>query len=413
MKTPEQIRNMEFQKSTMGGYKQSDVELFLEEVASEIEILSRQKAEADRKLQEYAQKAPEGGLSAAGIENILVNAQRTADSMVEAAREEAANITAEAELNIKQAEIKANEIINKAENDAVLLGETAEKEAAKIIAEATAKAEQTIAAAKESIDLEQKLYDRLIIEVSDYRKKAVAQCAAVMELINQLPGEIPFNMERAKTVLAMDFNNPEELLKNALDEKYAATQAEDEVKAKAEAEEKARLEAEEKARLEAEEKARLEAEEKARIEAEEKARLEAEEKAKVEAEEKARLEAETLKEAEETEETDKTMEFVIEEPVEVEEIQSVSNEAEEQPEETNEEDAIPVISNIRSDVRDDAVANMQLIFEDEIEEPERKVVTKLDSVKPKGRISFGVEEDEDFEEDDEPRLFFKRKKRNK
>ena len=45
MKTPEQIRNMEFQKSPMGGYKQSDVELFLEEMASEIEILMRQKAD--------------------------------------------------------------------------------------------------------------------------------------------------------------------------------------------------------------------------------------------------------------------------------------------------------------------------------------------------------------------------------
>ena len=52
MKTPEQIRDMEFQKATMGGYKQSDVELFLEEVASQIEILLRQKQEAERKLQE-------------------------------------------------------------------------------------------------------------------------------------------------------------------------------------------------------------------------------------------------------------------------------------------------------------------------------------------------------------------------
>ena len=46
MKTPEQIRDMEFQKSPMGGYKQSDVELFLEEVASQIEILMKQKAES-------------------------------------------------------------------------------------------------------------------------------------------------------------------------------------------------------------------------------------------------------------------------------------------------------------------------------------------------------------------------------
>ncbi len=62
--------------------------------------------------------------------------------------------------------------------------------------------------------------------------------------------------------------------------------------AKKRAEEKAKKEAEEKAKKEAEEKARKEAEEKAQKEAEEKARKEAEEKAKKEAEEKARKEAE-------------------------------------------------------------------------------------------------------------------------
>ncbi len=399
MKTPEQIRNMEFQKSPMGGYKQSDVELFLEEVASEIEILSRQKADADRKLREYSEKAPEGGLSAAGIQNILVNAQLTADSMIEAAKEEAANITAAAELDVKQAEIKAKEIIDEAEKNAVLLGETAEKEAAKIIAEAIAKAEEAVTAAKESIELEQKLYDRLMIEVSDYRKKAVAQCAAVMELINQLPAEIPFNMERAKTVLAIDFNNPEELLQNAVNEKLAAKEnernaAEAEKKAQEEAAEAARL-AEEQAKAEAEEKARLEAEEKARIEAEEQAKAEAEAKAKAEAEARAKAEEEAAKAAQE-------------EPVEMEDISSVSKK---EPAEDNEEDAIPVISNVKSDVREDAVANMQFIFDDDIEEEEEKPVIKVEIPKTKGRISFGIEDDEEEDEDDEPRLFFKRKKK--
>lgn len=234
MKTPEQIRNMEFQKSPMGGYKQSDVELFLEEMASEIEILMRQKAEADRRLKEYAAKSPDGALSTAGIQNVLISAQRVAEQITDEAKENAERIAAEAELKVTQAEIKAKDIIGDAENKARLLGDTAEKEAAKIIAAAVEKSEQTLAAAKESTELEQKLYDRLKIEMSDFRKKASAQCSSLIELINQLPSEIPFNIERAKTVLSIDFSDPETLLDKAVEERLLKEKAAAEARMQAE-----------------------------------------------------------------------------------------------------------------------------------------------------------------------------------
>lgn len=234
MKTPEQIRNMEFQKSPMGGYKQSDVELFLEEMASEIEILMRQKAEADRRLKEYAAKSPDGALSTAGIQNVLISAQRVAEQITDEAKENAERIAAEAELKVTQAEIKAKDIIGDAENKARLLGDTAEKEAAKIIAAAVEKSEQTLAAAKESTELEQKLYDRLKIEISDFRKKASAQCSSLIELINQLPSEIPFNIERAKTVLSIDFSDPETLLDKAVEERLLKEKAAAEARMQAE-----------------------------------------------------------------------------------------------------------------------------------------------------------------------------------
>ena len=234
MKTPEQIRNMEFQKSPMGGYKQSDVELFLEEMASEIEILMRQKAEAYRRLKEYAAKSPDGALSTAGIQNVLISAQRVAEQITDEAKENAERIAAEAELKVTQAEIKAKDIIGDAENKARLLGDTAEKEAAKIIAAAVEKSEQTLAAAKESTELEQKLYDRLKIEISDFRKKASAQCSSLIELINQLPSEIPFNIERAKTVLSIDFSDPETLLDKAVEERLLKEKAAAEARMQAE-----------------------------------------------------------------------------------------------------------------------------------------------------------------------------------
>ncbi len=389
MKTPEQIRNIEFQKSTMGGYKQSDVELFLEEIASEVEMLMRQKADADRKLQEYSQKAPEGGLSAAGIQNILVNAQRTADSMIDEAKEQASSIVANAELEIKQSEIKAKEIIEEAEKTALLLGDTAEKEAAKIIADAVQKAEGIVTEAKESVELQQKLYDRLVIEVADFRKKAIAQCAAISELIGQLPDEVSFNMERAKTVLAIDFGNPEELLKNAVDEKLAkAEEVENNAEAERLAEEQAK--AEEEARIAAE-KAAEEAKRAAQEAAAEEARL-AEEQRK--AEEAAKL-AEEAKKAEETAEA------------QIEDISSSSNSP--NAEVAFDDNVIPV----QATVKEEPVTNMQLSFD---EEPQKNRTENLyvgndeEAAKPKkGRISFGVEDDED--EDDEPRLFFKKKKK--
>lgn len=225
---------MEFQKSPMGGYKQSDVELFLEEMASEIEILMRQKAEADRRLKEYAAKSPDGALSTAGIQNVLISAQRVAEQITDEAKENAERIAAEAELKVTQAEIKAKDIIGDAENKARLLGDTAEKEAAKIIAAAVEKSEQTLAAAKESTELEQKLYDRLKIEISDFRKKASAQCSSLIELINQLPSEIPFNIERAKTVLSIDFSDPEALLDKAVEERLLKEKAAAEARMQAE-----------------------------------------------------------------------------------------------------------------------------------------------------------------------------------
>lgn len=226
MKTPEQIRDMEFQKGPMGGYKQSDVELFLEEVASQIEILTKQKNEAERKLQEMGKHAPEAALTATGIQNVLVSAQRVADQVVEDSKAEAERIVAEANLKLAEADIKAREVISEAEAKAILLGETAETEAAKIIAAAVKEGETIVAEAKESIALEQKLYDRLKIEVSDFRKKASQQCSALVELINQLPGDIPFNMERSKQVLSVDFSNPDELLKTAVEERLAKEKAE-------------------------------------------------------------------------------------------------------------------------------------------------------------------------------------------
>lgn len=364
MKTPEQIRNMEFQKSPMGGYKQSDVELFLEEMASEIEILMRQKAEADRRLKEYAAKSPDGALSTAGIQNVLISAQRVAEQITDEAKENAERIAAEAELKVTQAEIKAKDIIGDAENKARLLGDTAEKEAAKIIAAAVEKSEQTLAAAKESTELEQKLYDRLKIEISDFRKKASAQCSSLIELINQLPSEIPFNIERAKTVLSIDFSDPETLLDKAVEERL--------LKEKAAAE------------------ARMQAE---------KAEAKAESAAAPAAPSAPVVPAAPAAPAAKAE----SVSVPVQAPQAAKPVMPTVQEIVSAPEMAEEPAASP--KTLENAAPAERAAKLDAFLNADKDKKE-------DEQPKKGRISFGIsDDDDDDDDDDEPRLFFKRKKK--
>lgn len=376
MKTPEQIRDMEFQKSAMGGYKQSDVELFLEEVASQIEILMKQKTEAERKLQEISKNAPEAALSTASIQNVLVNAQRVAEQAVADANATAEGIVADANIKLAEADIKAREIIAEAESKAVLLGETAEKEATKIIAGAVTEAENIVAEAKESVELEQKLYDRMKIEIADFRKKAAAQCSALVELINQLPGEIPFNLERSKTVLSVDFSDPAELLRVAVDERLAKERAEAEAKAAAEA----ALNAAVVITPTVEETA------------EPSITVAVEETPVEEAKESTVAEEPVVEAVSEAEKVDSMqMTFDNEEPI------KFTFEDDDDADEAEEDEDVPFATAIAS---------------------------SDEASKPKSRISFGEDDDEedeeddeeefdddDDDEDDEPRLFFRRKKK--
>lgn len=351
MKTPEQIRDMEFQSSPVGGYKKSDVDLFLEEVASEIEILMKQKLDVDRKLQEISKKAPEAALTSAGIQNVLVSAQRVAEQITDDARNQAETIIADANLKLTEAGMKAQEIISEAEKNASLLGKTAEVEATKIIAEAVKNAEEIVAAAKESVDLQQKLYDRLKIEVSDFKKKAVSQCAAVLELMNQLPDEIPFNIERAKTVLSIDFNDPAALLDNAVSEKLAQQKSEAEAAAAAEL-------------------AKKEAEEQEKI------------AAALKAEADAAFQAEVVS----------SSSAIVEEPA-VDEIPAVKESDDVDEYQLTFEEATAAVEEIPA-----------------VEE----APTMTEAPIKKGKISFGEDDEDDDEEDDENEsegFFFKKKKR--
>lgn len=105
--SPAEIAGKKFEKARMGGYRPTDVDTFLDEVASSVSAMSREFSELKKKLDAADRKISEMQNDEVSLSQALLNAQRLADNILKDAREKA-------ELTIRDAEIKADNIRGKA-----------------------------------------------------------------------------------------------------------------------------------------------------------------------------------------------------------------------------------------------------------------------------------------------------------
>lgn len=114
MYTPEEIRNIEFTKS-LGGYKTSEVDVFIDRCADTVAALMNEKEELAKKLEVLADKLVEYRNEEDSIRTALLSAQRLGDTVVREANHKAglilddANIKAEKVLDTAKRNIKAEE----------------------------------------------------------------------------------------------------------------------------------------------------------------------------------------------------------------------------------------------------------------------------------------------------------------
>lgn len=110
MLTAEQIRNVKFRKSNIGGYKSEDVDMFIDEIEESFRKFEEEKEDLQDKLKILADKVCEYRDTEESIKTTLLNAQKSADALLREAKAEADRI-------VKQANYKYEEIIDKAEKD--------------------------------------------------------------------------------------------------------------------------------------------------------------------------------------------------------------------------------------------------------------------------------------------------------
>lgn len=202
MMTPSELREYEFKGAGRNAYKSDDVDNFFGEVAVAYEKIFRENAELIKRVGLLADRLEQFKNDEAQIKQAVIGAQKAADIIVKEAEASVEDSKAEAEAILAAAKGEAEIIKSDAEKQAIADSELllsiardkaeeiinkAKEEAHGILIEANDSAKNTVGAATRTITSESLHYEMLKKEVSEFRASILAQYKAHIEMISKLP----------------------------------------------------------------------------------------------------------------------------------------------------------------------------------------------------------------------------------
>ena len=200
MFTAEEIKNVSFSKS-MGGYKTEEVEVFLDKVEADYQnfesIINQYKTEVAR-LQNEIDTAEHSKNS---IQSVLLNAQKLAEQMVADAKSQSDEMIKDAQANVaalvqQEKEIAATFEIKAAERKANL-----EAELEQMVKDAKIKADSFTAAANDSVERQQVLFDKLKLEVAAFKSAVTSKYKEHLSILQEIPDAVQMDPERMASVI--------------------------------------------------------------------------------------------------------------------------------------------------------------------------------------------------------------------
>ncbi len=199
MITVEDIREIDFSTS-MSGYKKSEVDDFLDELALDYENLLKQNQELKNATNGAAVNP---GVKTETVENtteavhgILDSAQRFSDQLISEAKQKAEEILTAAALKAKELEEKIENDKRNHEQLMLNLKAQVEAEAADKLKAAAEKSESLIVAAKDSVARQQLLFDKLRVEADNFKSGLLNSYKKQLELLNEFPTAVPFEIKK-------------------------------------------------------------------------------------------------------------------------------------------------------------------------------------------------------------------------
>lgn len=225
MHTGDYIRSVKFDYA-MRGYKTSDVEMFLDEVAEDVDKLVAQNRALNERLQKLMKEqgeptatntepvsapvAPQPVDNSACMENvqgILVTAQRFSDQIINEANEKAAAILSEANSKAREIDEKVAAVLTAFEKDIAERRASADAEISKMLNDAAVKSEGIVTAAHDSVARQQLLFDKLKVEVAEFKKKLFDNHKEQLEILQKFPDTVPYDPERAAKAIEFEVDS--------------------------------------------------------------------------------------------------------------------------------------------------------------------------------------------------------------
>lgn len=214
-----EIRNVKFAKS-MSGYKQEEVDILLDKVEADYAQYDRTVKEFQAKVESLEKELADLKEAQSSIQNVLLSAQQLADKIVAEAKEKSEEIVRNAEANITVITAREKELSTAFELKAQERKSELEKELAEMVKSAKLKADSMTAAAEDSVERQQILFDKLKMEIAAFKAGVSAKYKEHLEILSTIPDSVPSDPKRIAQIVSSAVDktpDPLEYVKNAMD----------------------------------------------------------------------------------------------------------------------------------------------------------------------------------------------------
>ena len=164
MLTASEIKKIQFSKS-INGFKRDEVEVFLDTVESDYLQFERIIKDYSLKIEQLEAQINDFKVSQDSIQNVLLNAQKLADQIINEAKEKSEEIVIKAEQNINVITEQEKELAKAFEIKANERKLALQKELDIMIEKANIKSKSIMDAAMDSVQRQQVLFDKLKLEI--------------------------------------------------------------------------------------------------------------------------------------------------------------------------------------------------------------------------------------------------------
>ena len=206
MFTAEEIKNVSFSKS-MSGYKTEEVEVFLDKVEADYKnfesIINEYKAEVAR-LQNEKDTAEHSKNS---IQSVLLNAQKLAEQIVADAQSQSDEMIKNAEANVAALAQQEKQMATTFEIKAAERKANLENELEQMVKNAKIQADSITAAANDSVQRQQVLFDKLKLEVAAFKSAVTSKYKEHLSILQEIPDAVQMDPERMAQVITAKLND--------------------------------------------------------------------------------------------------------------------------------------------------------------------------------------------------------------